>query len=94
MVRKREVSGGIFPVYMQVENETCLVVGGGKVDRRKVKKLADCGACVILIAPECTPALRGLAESGHIEIKERKPFESNSEYYYRPETQGKIKAGS
>ena len=72
MVKKREVSGGIFPVYMQVENETCLVVGGGKVARRKVKKLADCGACVILIAPECTPALRGLAESGRIEIKERK----------------------
>ena len=41
-----------YPIFLKVENRTCLVVGGGEVGARKVKTLLSCGASVAVVSPE------------------------------------------
>lgn len=41
-----------FPMFVDLEGQPCLVVGGGKVALRKVKVLCDFGAEVTVAAPE------------------------------------------
>lgn len=42
----------LFPLYMNIEDKTFLVVGGGDVARRKVEKLLEFTDNIIVIAPE------------------------------------------
>lgn len=60
-------TGSGSPTYLAgllLHGRRVVVVGGGKVARRRVPKLLDAGAQVELIAPEAEPALRDLADSG------------------------------
>lgn len=41
-----------FPLFFELEDRSCLVVGGGAVAVRKAKALADFGAKVVQVAPE------------------------------------------
>lgn len=41
-----------FPMFVDLEDQPCLIVGGGKVALRKVKVLRDFGAAVTVAAPE------------------------------------------
>lgn len=41
-----------FPLFMELKDRDCLVVGGGRVAWRKVKVLMDFGAQVSVVAPE------------------------------------------
>lgn len=43
-----------------------LVVGGGRVAQRRVPALLDAGADVVLVSPEVTATLEGLADRGRI----------------------------
>jgi len=60
-----------YPVYLDIKNKACLVVGGGDVGTRKVKTLLDCGAAVTVVSPKSTHELLKLAESGAISLKRR-----------------------
>lgn len=48
-----------YPVFLRLEGERCVVIGGGEVAERKVDSLLAAGARVTLVAPALTP---GLAE--------------------------------
>ena len=41
-----------FPMFINLEGEPCLIVGGGKIALRKVQVLRDFGAQVTVAAPE------------------------------------------
>jgi glutamyl-tRNA reductase len=56
----KRVKKRIFPVGLFIENEQCLVVGGGKIATRKVLLLLDAGAAITIMAPEITTALNDL----------------------------------
>jgi len=53
-----------YPVMLRVQDELCLVVGGGKVAARKVATLLEYGAAVRIVSPELAPPLRELVEQG------------------------------
>jgi precorrin-2 dehydrogenase/sirohydrochlorin ferrochelatase len=55
-----------YPVFLDLRNVSCLVIGGGQVGERKVLSLLSCGAGVSLISRELTPYLRGEVEAGRI----------------------------
>jgi precorrin-2 dehydrogenase/sirohydrochlorin ferrochelatase len=57
-----------YPIFLNVENRTCLVVGGGEVGMRKVKTLLSCGARVGVVSPEVDPWLAEKAEEGSLEL--------------------------
>ena len=50
-----------FPLFIELENRPCLVVGGGKVAARKAEALAEFGARVVQVAPEVSG--RGFEDS-------------------------------
>jgi uroporphyrin-III C-methyltransferase/precorrin-2 dehydrogenase/sirohydrochlorin ferrochelatase len=56
----------LYPVGLRLSGRRVLVVGGGAVASRRVPALLDAGADVLLVAPEVTPAIRALAEAGHL----------------------------
>lgn len=47
-----------FPMFVQLKNKKCLVIGGGKVALRKVQVLKDFEADVTVIAPEMIEQIR------------------------------------
>jgi precorrin-2 dehydrogenase/sirohydrochlorin ferrochelatase len=47
-----------YPVFLDLKETSCLVVGGGQVGERKVKTLQACGARVFLVSRDLTPYLK------------------------------------
>ena len=50
-----------YPVGLRLGGRRVLVVGGGHVAQRRVPALLAAGAEVVLVSPQVTPALEGLA---------------------------------
>ena len=55
-----------YPAFLDLSGRRCVVVGGGKVARRKVMSLLKAGARVTVISPALDPALARLKERGLI----------------------------
>lgn len=60
-----------YPVFLDITDKRCLVVGGGKVAERKVTMLLQFNAHVIVVAPVMTRALLKLGEEGKIQYFQR-----------------------
>jgi uroporphyrin-III C-methyltransferase/precorrin-2 dehydrogenase/sirohydrochlorin ferrochelatase len=55
-----------LPVFLDIKNRPCLVVGGGEVAARKTRQLLRSGAAVRVVAPELAAALQELHARGEI----------------------------
>jgi len=55
-----------YPVFLDIADKKCVVVGGGEVAARKVKRLLDCGAKVSVVSPELTLELAALKDADMI----------------------------
>jgi precorrin-2 dehydrogenase len=60
-----------YPIYLDIKDRNCLVVGGGAVGTRKVETLMECGAEVTVVSIDATEKLKKLSDSGVILLKER-----------------------
>lgn len=56
-----------YPVFLNIADKRCTVVGGGEVAARKVSRLLDCGAQVVVISPKLIPELIILKAESSIE---------------------------
>ena len=54
----------LYPLALRLTGRRVLVVGGGAVATRRVPALLAAGALVEIVAPELTPALRGVVDAG------------------------------
>lgn len=61
-----------YPVFLNISDKACVVIGGGQVALRKVQALIECGAAVKVISPDLCAELNQLAESGEIETQQRR----------------------
>ncbi len=61
----------MYPINLNLTGQACLVLGGGGVAERKVRRLLDEGAVVTVIAPALTPALQILAEEHQLSWQRR-----------------------
>ena len=57
-----------LPLFRDVKDRDCLVVGGGTIAFRKARMLRRAGARVTIIAPSITDSLVALAESGGVDL--------------------------
>jgi len=55
-----------YPVYLDLNEKKCLVIGGGKVAERKVKSLLDCGARIFVVSPVLSAWLEQSAREGKV----------------------------
>ena len=61
-----------YPIFLNLGGRRAVVVGGGKVAERKVRKLAGAGALVHVISPELTPGLKKLLAQRKIKVTPRR----------------------
>lgn len=52
-----ESKKSFFPLFIDLTNKNCLVVGGGNIAARKVRSLVEYGARVVVIAPSILPEI-------------------------------------
>src|SRR4030067_1213504 len=55
-----------YPVFLDIKNRPCLVVGGGLVAERKVLGLLAAGSLVTVVSPRTTKPLGELAKKGRL----------------------------
>ena len=60
-----------FPLFAQLRQQPCLVVGGGEIAARKIRALRRAGAIVTVNAPKLIDELEALAASGAITAQRR-----------------------
>lgn len=51
-----------YPIGLDIAGRECLVVGGGKVAERKIRRLLEYGAKVRVVSPDLTPLLTKWAD--------------------------------
>jgi len=56
-----------YPVFFDLRKKVCLVIGGGTVAERKVRRLLECDASVSVISESLSEGLRCLQEEGQIQ---------------------------
>tara|TARA_B100000029_G_scaffold389840_1_gene386395 strand:- start:100624 stop:101268 length:645 start_codon:yes stop_codon:yes gene_type:complete len=61
-----------YPAFIDIENQPCLVVGGGCVAEEKIEALLECKGKVSVISPELTNELSKKVENGDILWESRK----------------------
>lgn len=66
-LRDTVTSMNYYPIYLNVANRRCVVVGGGDVAERKVQRLLECGAHVVVIGRTLTPVLETMIQDGLID---------------------------
>ncbi|CAM3594840.1 siroheme synthase [Parendozoicomonas haliclonae] len=60
-----------LPLFLDVKNQRCLVVGGGDVALRKIRLLHSAGARLRVVAPEIRKEVYAFLSGSHHELKER-----------------------
>jgi precorrin-2 dehydrogenase/sirohydrochlorin ferrochelatase len=55
-----------YPIFLDIRDKKCVIVGGGEVAARKAERLLDCGAKVFVISPKLSPALTALKDKNLI----------------------------
>jgi precorrin-2 dehydrogenase/sirohydrochlorin ferrochelatase len=55
-----------YPIYLDLKDKPCVIVGGGEVAERKAKSLLSCGARVLVISPRLNQGLEKLYQKGLI----------------------------
>ena len=65
-----------LPIFFNIKNRHCVVIGGGDVAMRKVSMLLKASAAITLISPELCHELQALVDAGKIKYLQ-KNFEEN-----------------
>jgi len=68
-----------FPLFVDIKEKPCLIVGGGQVAYRKTKTLLQFGASIKVVSPYLCEELIKLKESGLINVEQREFADSDIE---------------
>jgi precorrin-2 dehydrogenase/sirohydrochlorin ferrochelatase len=69
------VARSYYPVALDLDGKSCLIVGGGEIADGKLDALLAAGARVTVISPSVRPRFAALAEAGRITLH-RRPYQS------------------
>ena len=60
-----------YPVYLDVRDRRCVIVGGGQIAEGKVAALLESGARICIVSPEVTDEIQDMADSGALTLEKR-----------------------
>ena len=60
-----------YPAFIDVRRRRCVVIGGGGIGEEKVRKLAECGARVVVISPDVTDGVREMMDGDTVSWVQR-----------------------
>ncbi|MDO8426072.1 MAG: bifunctional precorrin-2 dehydrogenase/sirohydrochlorin ferrochelatase [Deltaproteobacteria bacterium] len=60
-----------YPVFLDIKDKPCVVVGGGEVALRKAEGLLSAGASVTIITPRAGKKVQALAKKGALKLVKR-----------------------
>ncbi|WP_299727039.1 siroheme synthase CysG [uncultured Endozoicomonas sp.] len=60
-----------LPLFLQIRDQRCLIVGGGDIALRKIRLLSDAGAMIRVVAPAICSDIRAFLSSDHHELLEK-----------------------
>ncbi len=63
---------GYYPLFLEIKDADCVVVGGGNVAGRKVAGLVDAGARVTVISPEVTDKISAMIDNQEVRLVKRR----------------------
>ncbi len=58
---------GYLPIFIDVSDRTCIVIGGGEIAERKTRSLIEAGANVVVISPEVTAGMAAMNDAGDLQ---------------------------
>jgi precorrin-2 dehydrogenase/sirohydrochlorin ferrochelatase len=61
----------LFPMFVKLQNRSCLVVGAGTIGEGKIASLLESGATVWVVAPWVTPRVREWSAAGAVNWQQR-----------------------
>ena len=61
----------LFPIFLAMDAQRCVVIGGGQVAERKVENLLEYSVEINVISPEATPRLQRWAEKHQVNWMDR-----------------------
>ncbi len=79
MNRKTSKAITYYPIFINLKERKCVVVGGGNVALRKVKALLDCGAKVAVVSPKPHPDIVRMSKRREIDLIRRDYSEEDLE---------------
>ncbi len=65
------VMANLYPVYIDLNNKKCLVIGGGKVAERKIDNLLYYGCLIRVVSPQVEENIERWADKELIELHKR-----------------------
>ena len=65
-----------YPIYLDIENRSVVIIGGGNVCARKAETMMKYGARVTVVSPEFTEEIEGWAREGCLAL-ERKEYDAS-----------------
>ncbi len=79
----RAAAAAPYLLGLRLAGRRVVVVGGGRIAARRVPRLLDAGAGVVVVAPEVTPAIEGLAAAGRLRWVDRgfRPSDLDEAWY-------------
>lgn len=70
-----------YPTGLRLAGRKVVVVGGGHVAQRRIPSLLGAGALVTVVSPQVTPAIEGMAQEVHLELRRFRPSDLDGAWY-------------
>ena len=60
-----------YPVFLDLHNKRCVIIGGGTLAESKIAKLLDAGAKITVVSPNINAGIKTALKNGNLEWLER-----------------------